>query len=601
MPAAVIGVAASVAGGAAASAVGGGIVGALVGGAVSVGVSYLGHRAFGLDEPGFALPEAASPRVVGRTEMVRQPITPHRIVYGEVRTSGPLVFLHTRPVDGGDSGKLDMLHLVLVLAAHPVTAIGTVWFNDAEVPLDPHGDAVADPWLRDGTVYAHVDTLLGAVDQAAIAELVTQSDGAWTAAHRMRGRAALHVRLRFDATAFPAGVPNVSALVRGRAVHDPRDGGQRWSDNPALCLLDYLTAGFGLGAGLDEIDLDSFIAAATLCDEPVTSLDGTERRYTLNGTVDLGDSPRRILQAMLTSCAGRLSWTAGRWRLTVGAWTAPALVLGGDQVRDSFSFRPRRSRRELINTVRGAFVSPAHRWQPTDYPPVSRALYREQDGGEEVAATLDLPFTTSASMAQRIARIALEQNRKQRQLTLPVNLAGLDIAAGDMVAVDLPRLGLAELPCLVTGWQLTPDLGVDLTLEEDGPAVYAFDPADLIPLETAPAVTLPGNAGVPPAAPGELTASAGGHSIALSWRNPADSDFRHVEVWEAPTAVADPLQGAQKIHEIQGQSLTVTGLPGGTTRHYWERAIDRAGNASAFAGPVSATTTAVEPILLALE
>ncbi|MGD9538560.1 MAG: phage tail protein [Alphaproteobacteria bacterium] len=49
-----------------------------------------------------------------------------------------------------------------------------------------------------------------------------------------------------------------------------------WSDNAALCVLDYLLAEFGFNCDLDEIDAASFVAAANLCDEMVALSETTD-------------------------------------------------------------------------------------------------------------------------------------------------------------------------------------------------------------------------------------------------------------------------------------------------------------------------------------
>ncbi len=399
--------------------VGGGIIGAIVGGVVGSAVVSFTAPLFAPKpkRPDFS---AASVTSIsngsrGRTQMINQPIVSHRIVYGEVRVSGPLVFTHSRPVNAGDA-KLDMLHWVIVLAAHEVEAIGDIYFNDEVVPLDGNDDATSEPYKRDSTVYASVYKHLGDIDQQADPVLTANADGKWTNAHRLRGLAYIHAEMRYDEKAYPSGTPNISALVQGRKVYDPRDESTAYSNNAALCVLDYLLSDFGLGASIGEIDLNSFIAAANICDEVVNTLDGTEKRYTCNGVVDLTDSPRDILEQMLSSCAGFLVHTGGTWRLHVGAYSPPLKTFDESYLRDAVIMRPHRSKRQLFNGVKGAFVSPDHNYQSTDYPSVESSLYVAQDDGEEIFTTLDLSFTTSHTMAQRIARIALEQIRRQRQI-----------------------------------------------------------------------------------------------------------------------------------------------------------------------------------------
>ena len=153
-----------VAGAAVAEIVGGGILGAVLGGAVTIGVSTLvtpSKPATPAPAPAPApiVPPPPPPpppvpvpttTVTPPARMVRQPITAHRIVYGEVRTGGPLVYTHLRAPSG--SNKLDILHLVVVLAAHEVDSVGDVWFDNTLVTLDGSGNATSTPYARSGTV-----------------------------------------------------------------------------------------------------------------------------------------------------------------------------------------------------------------------------------------------------------------------------------------------------------------------------------------------------------------------------------------------------------------------------------------------------------------
>jgi len=584
----------------------GSIVGAVAGGIVSTGVTYLGSKVFGKepDKPRISGTNAASFASDiaggGRTQMVRQPITSHRVVYGKTRVSGPVVFIHSRPASG-TSDKLDILHVVIILAAHEVEAVEDIFFNDSVVALDGNGDATADPYKQGSIVYASAYKHIGTASQLADQVLVDNSGGKWSTGHRLRGLTYIHAQLRFDEKAYASGLPNISALVKGRKLYDPRTEETEWSENAALCILDYVMAEFGLGASMGEIDLASFIAAANICDEEVDTIDDTESRYTCNGVIDLAAKPRDILEEMLSSCAGFLTYTGGKWRLKVGAYTPPMFTLEPHHARESVMLKPHRSRRNLINTVRGAFISPIHQWQPTDYPEISNDAYVTQDGDEQAAATLDLPFTQSPTMAQRIAMIALEQNRRQKQILFPSNLVGFQLAAGNTIAIDLPRFGLAGLPCTVTTWAMTEDLGVDLTLDEDGPDIYEYSVSNLKSLDSSPEVVAPNNADVPPGAPQNIETEAGADYIHLSWLPVTDSDLRYIEVWEHDADTEDPQSDASRIMEVYGSEYTRTGLAGSSNRFYWLRSVDRYGNKSGFAGPVEDTTSGEASIVLVLE
>jgi hypothetical protein len=210
-----------------------------------------------------------------RTQTVREPITPWRVIYGQVRTGGAITFLHT--TDGNSK-----LHLIITLAGHEVEEIGDIYFDDEIVPLDGAGEATGKY-----AGYVRVQKKLGTDTQTAFADLITEASDKWTADHRQRGRACVYVRLTHNSDLFASGIPNITAVIKGKKVYDPRTSTTAWSANAALCLADYLTdpvrgLGVDYATRIDETDL---IAAANVCDENVTlAAGGTEDRYTMNGT-----------------------------------------------------------------------------------------------------------------------------------------------------------------------------------------------------------------------------------------------------------------------------------------------------------------------------
>jgi hypothetical protein len=188
---------------------------------------------------------------------VRQPITARQVIYGQIKVGGPFLFVHT-------TNSNAHLHLIVALAGHEVAEIGAVYFNDEVVPVNTDG-TVSGRFAGIAFVYKH----LGSTTQAADANLIANAGGTWTTAHRLQGIAYLYVKLVFSASIFgPIGIPTITAIVKGKKVYDPRTLATVWSDNPALCLSDYLTdTRYSLGAAYSEIDETALIAAANACDE----------------------------------------------------------------------------------------------------------------------------------------------------------------------------------------------------------------------------------------------------------------------------------------------------------------------------------------------
>ena len=90
----------------------------------------------------------------------------------------------------------------------------------------------------------------------------------WTTDHKLTGIAYIACNFEYDIRGQFTGVPNLSVVVNGKKVYDPRSSTTAWSANPALCLLDYLTDDdYGKGLTLaNDIDSASFNSAANACD-----------------------------------------------------------------------------------------------------------------------------------------------------------------------------------------------------------------------------------------------------------------------------------------------------------------------------------------------
>lgn len=454
----------------------------------SVATSFAGSVVLGLASQALQRRQQPASRDAGTQVNVRSALASRRLVYGRCRVDGPIVFAAT----AGRRNK--ELYLVVPIAAHQVAEVEEVYFNDT--PVWP---------VRGRAPYDNVDYSIsvytGAAGQPADPSLLTVFPGIWTSAHRLDGVAYIVAAMVWDSNDngrspwAALGMPTVSARVKGRLVYDPRNGGTAWSDNAALCLRDYLMHPLGLGCGAAEIDDVLFAAAASVCDETVyTPAGAAQRRYVVAGTLDTAATPLDNVRVLAGTMAGGASYCQGTWRPHPAAWTPPAgdAQLGADQLRGALRVRPQPPRRERVNAVRGTFVAADQSDQAVDFPAVRNPAYESQDG-ETLWLDLDLPLTTDAFTAQRIARLTLERARQTLTVDWPGTLACLRYVVGDRVTVTLPQLGWAGKTFQVVDWTLGADgQGVDLVLQEDAAPIYTIDPAALITSDLAPDTGLSG-------------------------------------------------------------------------------------------------------------
>lgn len=181
--------------------------------------------------------------------------SPLPVIYGLRRVGGITCLKEVTQPGNGES----LLHKVVAMGEGEVAGVVNYYF-----------DSVLSTDARFAGVINALESQVGTDGQAASATMIAALAGKWTSDHAGKGVAYLYAQLRWSVAAWQ-GEPTITADVRGRLLYDPRDGGTRFSNNPALAIRDYLTnERYGRGIAAAAIDEDSFIAAANFCDERVS-------------------------------------------------------------------------------------------------------------------------------------------------------------------------------------------------------------------------------------------------------------------------------------------------------------------------------------------
>lgn len=379
----------------------------------------------------------------------------HQVIYGETKVGGVRIY------DSSTGTKNKFLNRVIAFAGHEIDSYRQIYLNDDLVTLDSSGNVTA-PSRYKGLV--RIRRYFGTTTQTADTQLISGtsslavSRGRWTTNHRLQGIAYLYVRFTYDADAFPNGVPAVSAVIRGKKVVNPANNVTAWSDNPALCIRDYLTSSYGLDQPESRIDDDLVNAAVAICNQTVEG----EKRYTCNGAFITGSAPETVLNDLLTSMGGLLWYGQGKWRIKAASWTEPLVSFDEDDLRSGISLSTRHSRRDSFNSVKGKFKGSESDYQPADYPEVTEASYLATDNGLVNVLDLSLPFTSSSKTAQRIARIALNRNREQLTFSASFGMRAFQVQVGDFVKITNERFGWSNKPFEVTEWTFGLTEGLDV-------------------------------------------------------------------------------------------------------------------------------------------
>jgi hypothetical protein len=474
-----------------------------------------------------------------RSLTVRSPIQPWRIVYGEVGKLGGALLLFERSSDNA------YLHIVVVYACHQVDAFTEFYLDDKLVTFTTGGAGAYDPATGSYAGYVWKEQHLGdpADTTQPFPQLAADLPAKWGSSHLARGRAKVHWKIKLDNNVFPNGVPQPRVSIRGKLVYDPRTATTAYSNNAALVARDWATWSLGLRIPTSDFPDSYVIAAANSCDELVAisagNGGGTEKRYMANGSVTTDSDRKQVMEGILSAMMGDLVPIGKEWRLFAGVWRAPtAATITESDFRGEFSWNGMVPRDQLFNAVKGVYVSAANNWQPSDFPAVLNATYEAQDG-ERIFSDISLPFTTSGTCAQRLAKIVLEDHRRPGNGTLPLKLTTLDVCAPDNIALNFASFGWVGKTLRVKRSRFAveqgrkgPVYGVDLEVKEIDANVFAWSTSNETSLAASGTSSTGDNSVVQPVT--SLTATSGSATaitnsdgikqprVKLTWNAPAD-------------------------------------------------------------------------------
>ena len=475
-------------------------------------------------------------QMAGQSVMTREAAHSRKIIYGRARIGGNVVYLEST----GDDNKY--LWLVIAVAGHEIDAYEQVWFNDKKIW---DGGSYVGNWgsYVDIGFYKGDQTSADNASQRGAASLVSNSTK-WTDNHKLLDTAYMVVKLTYDQEQFAQGLPNISTVVRGKKVWHPSHSSPVWSQNPALCVRDYLTdTKYGLGESSSNIA--SINTALGVCDEAVDlAAGGTQPRYTLDGVIDTGNSIKSNIENMVGSMIGRLVYSGGKFEIHAGEYVAPTVTIDESMMIGEISVQTKQSRRSAYNGVKGVFLSEEDNYILADYPAQISSTYAAQDG-DPIYLDMPLPYTVNNVRAQRIAQLALRRSRQQESITIPCNLNALKFKVGDNISVTNTRLGYSAKVFEVVGYSMgfsSDQMVVNVDAIETASSIWSWDEDEEVFLGAGEVDIYDGTSTTAPASitvTADTFISSDGTSSAsfdVSWPNSVDAFVDHYVVeWKVST------------------------------------------------------------------
>lgn len=548
--------------------------------------------------------EAYNAAQVDRMANVVTSIAQRELVLGRVRKGGAVYFR-------GSAGQHKSTFIAhLALAAHEIDAVELIYLNDRPVTLDASGYVLDEPYARTELITTSGDTAPAegeyvpgslsyttrSIDQdnvvahyvwqravithyvriswdlgagTAVADARTQElfPELWGPSHRGQGVAKLIAEFTYDETAFPSGIPAITARVRGAKVYDPRSGLTAFSENPALLARHvYQHAYFGK-AMVSAAEDARFVAAANACDtgQTWTLYDGTSQTvplYRAGLVAPYGTPARELLDDLTQAMGGMWAFAGGELFIRAGVYTAPVLTLadadlaviqrqGEAEEQEAVAIAPHRERAQKFNVVNLRIWDEQQGYKQVALSPVKGAALIARDG-QELAQEVTLAAVGYAPQAQHVAGIMMRDARDPLVFEASFKMSAWPVEIFDTINVTLARYGWSAKPFTVLQrvWDRAKGT-VRLTLKETSAAIYTPDAVFLAqgyaentsnpsPWDIEPPASLAASSGT-----GELIESPSGGlltRVRVTWAALEDASISGNGQIEVQWSYADPLE-----------------------------------------------------------
>lgn len=334
------------------------------------------------------------------------------------------------------------LRRAVALCEGPVEDIEDIYIDN---------DRYDDERFRAGdAVHFHALTHNGSASGAHV-DLFTSE---WDSAKVGKNVAAAYEFLGMDIESAYQGVPSTHYIVKGRLIYDPRDVSHspsnestwEYSDNPALCLLDYLTSTrYGRGLSYNDIDLQSFINGANSCDTTVLAGTFSIPRLACNIALDPKNNVLDNIRTLLSSMRGSLHYVNGRYSLVVEDATTSVLSLTEDNLIGTLNIQGG-ERDKRLNRCTIKFTNAARDYQPdqVSWPALDStqyATYLSSDAQEQLHKTITLDAIGNYYRAEDLAEFIVRDSRIGLSISGTMKSEGIALVPGDVVDITYSPAG----------------------------------------------------------------------------------------------------------------------------------------------------------------
>ena len=419
--------------------------------ALSVAVSFIANKMFAPDIPNIPTGEISpDPGVKQRIPTDTNNKLP--VIYGQGKVFGSIIFADI-------TSDNQTMAFIIALCEGPIESINDIYWDNWRLTLDSNGNVTnaTDP---DGNTddFLNGNLIVKKFKAGGRCSPMETFSSKWNnnAANRtMPNVAYLYVELKYNRDESVTGLSaKLGAEVQGKLVRtftgSVLSSGTSYSNNPAECLLDYLTNSYyGCGDILsdNDIDLDSFVSHKAFCDTLISHTDKNgatvlAKRYTTNGALNTNDT-RDINISDLVNCSqGIFGYHLGKFQINSDTTGSSVMSFNADNIYGDFTI-VNDGFNSSINKLNISFNSINQKFQDDQ---VFLELDSNQKSYNEPELVQDIKFKyiNNNIMAERAGNVIIKKSRDNLIISFKTDTRALALQVNDIISVTNDTYGFTN-------------------------------------------------------------------------------------------------------------------------------------------------------------
>mgnify|MGYP006098825157 FL=1 len=420
--------------------------------ALSVAVSYITNKLFAPDVPSGPGQADAAPDPGVRQRIASDPGNKLPVIYGKSRVFGSITFADI-------TSDNQTMAFIITLCEGPIETIGQIWWDDFKLTLDSNGNvtnATDSQGETDDFLNGNLTVKKFKAGGRCSPMETFSTKWATNAVNRtMPNVAYLYVELKYNRDESVTGLTSkLGAEVDGKLVRtfsgSTLSSVTSYSNNPAECLLDYLTSTFyGCGDVMSDsdLDLDSFISHKSFCDTLITHTDKegnstTAKRYTTNGVINTFDERDLNVSDLVICSQSIFSYNLGKFQVVSDTTGSSVMSFNPDNmygdvtiVNDGFN--------SSLNKLNISFSSYDQKYQDDQVfldLPDNLKSYNEP----ELVQDTRFKFLNNNIMVQRVGNVIVKTSRDNLIVSFKTDTRALKLQVTDIVSVTNSTYGFTD-------------------------------------------------------------------------------------------------------------------------------------------------------------